>query len=106
MPSREAQKSVTRISVGGNALLDVEDEALGAVGPIALSILTDEFLCQRESAIFRFGGLFLVRFVLVNLDESGAARGGVIQGFCGGRRLRMGFGVIFVNIGFLVGTLR
>ena len=40
----DGQILVRRISVGWNALLNVKDQALGAQGPVALSVLAGDFL--------------------------------------------------------------
>src|SRR5579871_6476866 len=94
------------VAVGGDALLDVEDQALGAESIVALAILADDSLRQPERTILRFRGFFLIWFGPVDLDEGGAPPGCVVQGFGGGRRLRMIFRVILVEVGFFIGTFR
>src|ERR1039458_4915624 len=82
---------VARIPERGDALLNIKAQTLRAVGPIALSILAHNFLGEGQGAVFRFGGFFLVGFVLVDFDQCRAAPGGVVQGFC----RRRGLGMVF-----------
>ena len=100
------ERSIADITVGCDALLDVKDQALGAVGPVGLSVLADDFLRQRERPIFRFGRFLLIRFVLVHFDERRAPRGCVVQSLRGRGRLRVLFRVVFVEVGFFLRTLR
>ena len=55
---------VAGVSPGWNALLNVEDQGLGAIGPVALSVLADNFLCERERAILGVLRFFWLASVL------------------------------------------
>ena len=45
-----AERLVADVTVGCNALLDVKDQTLGAVCPIALSVLADDSSVPATSA--------------------------------------------------------
>src|ERR1700736_3845623 len=94
------------VSVGGDALLDVEDQPLRAQGPITLRKLAHYFLGQRESTIFRFFCFFLIQFGPENFNQRGAAPSSVIKCLRRGRRLGVIVGIFFVSVGFFLGTLR
>src|SRR5579863_1700488 len=72
------ERSVVGVAEGGDALLDVENQGQGARRPIALSVLGDDSLSQFQGTIFRLFGFFLVGFGFVDLDQIGAAPGGVV----------------------------
>src|SRR5579863_6121005 len=96
--------SVGGVAEGGDILLDVEDQHLGAGGPVALGILADNFLGQFERASFGFLGFFLVGFSLVDLDQVGAAPSGGEQGFRCGGGLFVLFDVLLVHVSLFVGA--
>src|SRR5579864_68490 len=98
-------KLVGRVSVGWYGLLNVEDQALGAQGPIAGSVLTDNFLRQAEGAVLGLFRLLLIGFRLIDFDQGRAAPCGVVQGFWGSGGLRMLAGILLVNVGFFFGAL-
>src|ERR1035437_6396102 len=97
---------IAGVSKGRDALLDVENQHLRARGPIALAVLGDDLLRQRQGTVFRFFGFFLIGLGLVDLDQRGAARSRVVQRFGRGGRLLVLFRVLLVHVGFFVRALR
>src|ERR1035438_3878663 len=77
------------IAISGYALLDQVEKGLAARRPVALRILRNELLCERDCLRPRLFRLLRLFFRFVDLDEGSAARGRVVESFGCRRGLRI-----------------
>src|SRR6266496_3488377 len=99
-------KFLELVPVGRHALLNEEEKSLSARRPVALRVLRNQLLRDRNRTGSGLLRLLRLLFGFEDFDQRRLAGGCMVESFRSGGRLRMFLHVLLVELGFLLRALR